>query len=379
MKTWPLPALSLDLAIERQFAFVSAITRHFGGAEFLAAGDMGLVPGIGRPVATAKAEAVLADFFEQEDAVLVRGAGTGAIRSALFSAFGPGSRIFVHSAPVYPTTKTSFEMMNITPVEADFNDHAAAVLSYQHSSAAGALIQLARQKPDDSWDYAALIPALKRAMPERPVISDDNYAVMKVPRTGCQCGADLSCFSMFKLLGPEGIGCVTGKRTFTEKIRSTHYSGGVQVQGCEAMEALRSIVYAPVAFAIQAKVCDEVVKRILCGEVKGVSDAFVVNAQSRVVIIELDEGLDAAAVIGKAGQFGATPYPVGSESRYEVAPLFYRVSGTFLKSDPSLSSRLIRINPMRAGADTVLDILRRSLENVNYVPPASAKIKPPSD
>jgi hypothetical protein len=36
-------------------------------------------------------------------------------------------------------------------------------------------------------------------------VTDDNYAVMKVPRIGCQCGADLSCFSLFKLLGPGGV------------------------------------------------------------------------------------------------------------------------------------------------------------------------------
>ena len=359
MKSFPLPSLSLTEAMEFQFALVDAITRHFSGTEFLNAGDLGLVYG-NRPRATEKTEAVLADFFGQEDAVLVRGAGTGAIRSALAAAFHSGDFIFVHKAPIYPTTKTSFQMMNLKVDEADFNDIPGALKAYRNSPAIGALVQLARQKPDDSCDYEGLIPVLKEVFPEKPLITDDNYAVMKVPKIGCQAGADLSCFSLFKLLGPAGIGCVTGKSNYIEKIRSFHYSGGVQVQGPEAMDALRSLVYTPVAFAIQAQVCDETVLRLCRGEVKGVKNAFVANAQSRVIIVEL-ENAAAKDVIERAEKFGAAVYPVGSESRYETAPLFYRVSGTYIESDPSLASGMLRINPMRAGASTIIDILRRSL------------------
>jgi hypothetical protein len=363
MKTFPLPALSLSEAVEQQFKLVAAITRHFSGTEFLSGGDRGLVPGLGRPRATEKTEAVLADYFGQEDAVLVRGAGTGSIRAALGAVFSPGDSVFVHAAPIYPTTKVSLNVMNLSSLEADFNDGSGAVAAYRDSPAAGALLQLARQKPDDSYDYTLLIPALKEVFPEKPVLTDDNYAVMKVPKIGCQTGADLSCFSLFKLLGPEGIGCVTGKKKYTETIRASHYSGGVQVQGPEAMEALRSLVYAPVALAIQAQVCDEVAERLCNGEVKGVKDAFVANAQSKVIILELDDA-KAPAIIKRAERYGAAPYPVGSESRYEITPLFYRVSGTFIKSNPSLASRMIRINPMRAGAETILNILRCSLEGV---------------
>ncbi|MCL2478128.1 MAG: aminotransferase class V-fold PLP-dependent enzyme, partial [Treponema sp.] len=327
MNTYPLPSLDLAAAIKLQYALVDAITRHFRGAEFLAGGDRGLVPGLGRPQATAKTEAVLADFFGQEDAVLVRGAGTGAIRSALAAAFRCSDRIFVHQAPVYPTTGTTFGLMNLSAEEADFNDIDATVQAYKKSSAAGALVQLSRQKPDDSYDYTILIPALKNMSPEKPIVTDDNYAAMKVHKIGCQVGADLSCFSLFKLLGPEGIGCVTGKHFYTGKIRATMYSGGVQVQGPEAVEALRSLVYAPVALAIQAQVCDEAAERLNNGEVKGVKKAFTANAQSRVIIVELEEAR-APAVIEKAESYGAATYPVGSESRYEIAPLFYRVSGT---------------------------------------------------
>ncbi|MCL2831798.1 MAG: aminotransferase class V-fold PLP-dependent enzyme [Treponema sp.] len=361
MKTFPLPALNLEEAVKRQFALVDAVTRHFKGAEFLAGGDRGLAAGLGRPAATQKTEEVLADFFEQQDAVLVRGAGTGSIRSALAAAFNCGDSILVHNAPVYPTTKASMQMMGLKTTETDFNDIPKAAFDYKDSPASGALVQLARQKPGDSCDYTRLIPALKKISAQKPIITDDNYAVMRVPKIGCQAGADLSCFSLFKLLGPEGIGCVVGKHDLIQKIRAAHYSGGVQVQGPEAMEALRSLVYTPVALAIQAQVCEETVRRLCGGEVKGVKDAFVVNAQSRVIIAELADD-NAAAVIEKAAIFGAAPYPVGAESRYEITPLFYRVSGTFLENDPGLASRMIRINPMRAGADTIISILRKALD-----------------
>jgi hypothetical protein len=360
MRTFPLPALTLDEAVKKQFALVKAITGHFTGTEFLSAGDLGLVPGLGRPRSTAAAEAVLAEFFGQEDAVLLRGAGSGSIREALQSAFVPASLVFIHSAPPYPTTETSFKALGLKTMAADFNHPGDAAAAYKSSGAAGALVQLARQKPDDSYDYEELIAAFKAALPDKPLISDDNYAVMKVPRIGCEAGADLSCFSLFKLLGPEGIGCVAGKKVYVEKIRGGHYSGGLQVQGHEALEALRSLVYAPVALAIQAEVCDEVAGRLCSGEVPGVRDAFVVNAQSRVIIVELEKP-DAPEVLKRAEGLGAAPYPVGAESRYEVTPLFYRVSGTFLKDDPSRASRMLRINPMRSGAATVLDILRRAI------------------
>jgi len=42
--------------------------------------------------------------------------------------------------------------------------------------------------------------------------------------------------------------------------------------------------------------------------------------------------------------------------------MFYRVSGTFRAADKTLEARMIRINPMRSGADTIIRILRQALE-----------------
>ena len=222
-------------------------------------------------------------------------------------------------------------------------------------------MQFSRQKIDDSYDIATVITSIKQA--GVPVLTDDNYVVMKSAAIGAQCGADLSAFSLFKLLGPEGIGCIVGKREYVDKIIAVNYSGGGQVQGHEAMDALRSLVYAPVALAIQAMVGEEVVSRLCAGQVAGVKRAFIANAQSRVIIVELDQPV-ASAAIAAAEKLGAAPYPVGAESRYEIAPMFYRVSGTFRASIADADSRLIRINPMRSGADTVLRILTDALLQV---------------
>ena len=69
-----------------------------------------------------------------------------------------------------------------------------------------------------------------------------------------------------------------------------------------------------------------------------------------------------------AARFGAAPYPVGSNSRYEIAPLFYRMSSSALDDAPELADWAVRINPMRAGADLVVDILRRSLAGLGDRP-----------
>ena len=44
--------------------------------------------------------------------------------------------------------------------------------------------------------------------------------------------------------------------------------------------------------------------------------------------------------------------------------MMYRVSGTFRAADPTLEKRMIRVNPMRSGADTIIRILKSAIEDV---------------
>ena len=338
-KTYPLQSLTVEEAAKFQFRIVDCITRELSGREMVTRGDLGVVCGKNKPVITQKAEAVIANIFGTEACMLVRGAGSGAIRLGLHAILNSGDMILVHKAPIYDTTQTSLDMMGIYKAEADFHD-------------AGEIHKIMEEKPE--------IKAVKRVRPV-PVLTDDNYAALKVPQIGVQCGADLSCFSSFKLLGPEGVGIIVGKQCYIERLIQENYSGGMQVQGHEALDVLRGMVYAPVALALEAQVSEECVRRLNEGEIPEVRRAFLANAQSKVILVEFRKEI-AKRVLKEAEALGAAPYPVGCESKYEMVPLFYRISGTFRKADPALEERMIRINPLRAGSDTVMRIIKESIE-----------------
>lgn len=363
MKTYPLESLSIEEAVQLQHKVVDCITREFGGHEILSRGDLGVVPGIQKPSFTRKAEKAIASVFGAEDCLMVRGAGTGAIRMALYSMIKAGEKVLVHDAPVYTTTKTTLDMMGLTEVKADFNDIGSLKKTIaENPDIKAAIVQYTRQQPEDRYDMGDVIRAIKDSG-DIPIVTDDNYAAMKVRSLGCQLGADLTCFSAFKLLGPEGVGCIVGKRGYIEMLSALQYSGGSQVQGFEALEVLRGFTYAPVALAIQAGVIHEAADRLNSGEIEGIQSAYIANAQSKVLLVELKEPI-AKRVLEEAEKLGAAPNPVGAESKYEISPMFYRVSGTFLNGDPTLADRMIRINPMRSGTDTVLRILKEAMERV---------------
>lgn len=363
IQTWPLHSIGLAEAKQLQFKIIDIITRHFRGDEILSLGDLGVVPGLGKPVYTKKAEAVFAQVFDAEAALFVRGSGTGALRWGLTAILQPGGCLLVHNAPIYPTTKVSVETMGLTVVTADFNDPQSIeeTVAAHRDAIQGVLVQQTRQKIDDRYHFETVIRHLKQLMPNVPILTDDNYAALKVDKIGCQAGADIATFSCFKILGPEGVGVLLGKKSYIDKVAKWQYSGGSQVQGHEAMAALRGLTYAPVSLAIQSEVGDEVVARLNSGEVKGIRRAFLANAQSKVLLVEFEKPI-AAEILAITPSLGAASHPVGSESIYEFVPMIYRVSGTFREQDPTLEQRLVRINPMRSGADTIIRILQKALE-----------------
>lgn len=310
MHTYPLQSISTEEAMALQFKVVDSITREFAGHEILTRGDLGVVPGLNKPVTTKKAEAVIARVFDAEAAMLVRGAGTDAIADALFSVIRSGETLLVHTSPVYSTTQTTLTRQGINTVTADFNDlEEIRRVMQQHPEIRAALVQYTRQSMQDSYDMEQVIRTIKSCRPI-PVVTDDNYAVMKVSKIGTQCGADLSCFSTFKLLGPEGVGCIVGKKCYIEELVRYNYSGGSQVQGHEALDVLRGLTYAPVALSIQARVNDRLVERLLAGELPGIKDAFLANAQSKVLLVEFEEPI-AEQVLAEAEKLGRRPIPSG--------------------------------------------------------------------
>ncbi|MGW4035820.1 aminotransferase class V-fold PLP-dependent enzyme [Streptomyces sp. NPDC004778] len=360
-ETFPLPTVGLEDAVARQFRLLEATAAHFEGDQLFSA-DAGIVPHLGRPRTTARVEAVLADFFGAEDAAFVQGAGTGAIRAALTGALREGEELLIHRAPVYRSTEVTLRGLGVRTVEADFNDLDALREALASGRFRWAYVQHTRQRLGDSYDPAEVIAAC-RAAGVRTVV-DDNYAVLRTPAAGVEMGADASCFSLFKLHGPEGVGLVTGARDLVARVRGDNYSGGGQVQGHQALDALRALTHVPVVWAVQSRVGAEVAERLAAGEVEGVAQVRIANAQDRCLLVRLDRPV-AARLPAVAARFGAAPYPVGSNSRYEIAPLFYRMSSSALDDAPELADWTVRINPMRAGADLVIDILRRSLAALN--------------
>lgn len=361
MKTWPLQSLTMEQAQHKQFQLVDIICRHFPGSDFLSGGDFGLVPGLNQPQMTQRVEAVIADFFSAPAAVLVQGAGTGAIRSGLAALLKAGDSLLIHDAPLYPTTAVIAEQMGLRLIRADFNQLDEVSKAIELHRPRAALIQHTRQKLDDAYSLHEVIGCFNHY--GLPSLTDDNYAVMKVERIGNECGATLSTFSCFKLFGPPGVGVVVGDKDAVSAVRKSMYSGGSQVQGGQAMEALRGLVFAPVMHAVQAQVNDSLVEELKGGAIPQVKRAFIANAQSKVLLVEFHRPI-AQQVLDAAHRLGALPYPVGAESKYEIPPLFYRVSGTFRQSDPTLEDRMIRINPNRSGVQTVLRILRESCSDL---------------
>ncbi|MDQ1627182.1 MAG: hypothetical protein QOI54_926 [Actinomycetota bacterium] len=357
--TYPLRAPTLDDARATQFRLMDCVCSHFDGAQLLQA-DYGNVPGLGRPETTARVERVLADFFGTEACALVQGAGTGSIRAMLGAALRPTERLLVHAGPPYATTRTSFSAMGLDLVQVDYNDPTALAARLKHlDGVEWAYLQHPRHDLEDSYDPAEVIDQLRAA--GLRVLTDENYTVFKVYKIGAELGADGSAFSLFKMLGPEGLGCVVGSADLVNRIHADNYSGGGQVQGPQAMDGLRSLVMAPVLWAVQAQVVDEVAARLAAGEVPGIAGAKIVNAQDRMILV-LTEAPIAQRVVELSQQFGGQNYPVGANSRYEMAPFIYRLSGANLEARPDLAEYAIRVNPVRAGADLVLSILRRSIE-----------------
>ena len=362
MKVFPLHQMNLEEAKQKQFEFVDAICREFSGYDVLSLGDLGVRQPLNKPQQTEKVERVLASFFHTEKALLVTGAGTGAIRFGLTSILPANGTVLVHKAPIYPTTLNTLKGLNAQIIEADYNDLQDIRDVLKDNKIDCAIFQYTRQKPNDSYDMREVIDTIKSCK-DIPVLTDDNYAAMKVPSVGAELGADLSAFSAFKLLGPEGVGIIVGKAKYIDLIDQQNYSGGGKVQGWQAMEILCSLVYTPVALAIQAEENEKIVSELIESNIPEIKDVFLANSQSKVLLVEFHEEI-AEQVLREAEKLGAAPHPVGSESKYEVVPMFYRVSGTFRKYDPKFEKSMIRINAMRAGSNTVIRILKESIKRV---------------
>jgi len=361
-----IPTMTVKEAQQLQFKLTDCMSRHFTGDQFLSLGDLGIAPRFNKPEQTVRVEAVLADFFGAEMASLVRGAGTGAIRNILSQLMTAGDCMFIHTAPIYTTTQDTIRMLGLHTKQVDYNDlHAVKEAVSKDNDCEVFYIQHARQQPTDTYDLKTVIQTVKKTRPDLPIVVDDNYCALKAYGMGVEFGADYSTFSGFKVLGPEGIGVVVGKKEGIDLLEKRNYSGGGQVQGHEAMDLLRMMTFAPVSLATQNEQVEDICRQLNEGAIEGIDSAYMVNAQSKVIIVELKDPI-ASEVIRQSNALGAATHPVGAESRYEIIPMIYRVSGSFIAAEPRLKTYGIRINPMKSGSATVLNILDRAIKAVNH-------------
>ena len=374
--------MSLDAAMAAQFKLVD-IAQQVMGSDVVFTEDYGQVRelatvgfgGGGRPRATARVEEVLARYFDACAAVLVPGAGTGAIRAMLNASTAPGSRILLHDAHPYKTTLPAMRHMGLDIAYADFNDTAALERSLRQRPPATVYLQHVPQQLGDRYDVGQTIELIQAvAEPTVRIIVDDNYAGMRAARIGVQLGADASALSLFKLLAPDPIGVVLAGADTVAQIRRDQSSAGCQVQGPQAMAALRALVMAPVALAVQDAAVTAAVaqinERIAAGSLPFVARAYAAQPGVRCVVLVFDRPV-AVPFLESAWRNGSPSQSVGEEAPFEFLPLFTYLTSTFLKAVPGLEHWAIRINPLRGGPGTILRVLEAALADPAFLEAAN--------
>lgn len=368
--------MTLEQAIDAQHRLVDAAQLVFGSDDVFWE-DVGQVRALatvgfgggGRPRTTADVEKVLASYFGVEDVVLVHGAGTGSIRAMLNAGVAPGSPIVLHSAHPYKTTLPSMRHMGLEIHQVDFNDPETLRGELRRLRPKALYVQHVPQALGDVHEIDETIALARGELGDSvKVLVDDNYAVMRSRRIGVQMGADASAFSLFKLLAPDPIGAVAGPSEMVGSIRRDLSSAGCQVQGPQAMAALRMLVYAPVALALQNRTVLEATDRInaaiAAGEMPLLRRAVAGQPGIRSIVLVTEEPI-AEQLVRSAWANGSPSQSVGEEAQHEIVPLFTYLTSTFLKSTPGLERHALRVNPFRSGPDTVMRVLRAALADPN--------------
>jgi hypothetical protein len=287
----------------------------------------------------------------------------------------PGSRILVHDAHPYKTTLPAMAHMGLQVAYVDFNDGAALECSLRDQAPETVYIQHVPQQLGDDYGIPETIALVRQNSGDGVrILVDDNYAVMRSPRIGVQFGANASALSLFKLLSPHPIGAVLADSGSVGQIRRDLSSAGCQIQGPQAMAALRALVFAPVTLAVQNAAVHETVEIINAGlgsaEYPYVAGAFAAQPGIRCIVLLFDRPI-AEEFLRSAWRNGSPSQSVGEEAQFEFLPLFTYLTSTFLKASPGLEKFAVRINPMRGGAETVLRVLRAALSDRDFQAAAS--------
>ena len=112
---------------------------------------------------------------------------------------------------------------------------------------------------------------------------------------------------LLQAIWARGRWCGGSDADVISRIRATLYSGGSQIQGVQALEVLRGLVFAPVMHAVQAGVSERLLALLNGGAVAEVKSAVIANAQSKVLIVEFHQPIAARAGRGAETRCLALP------------------------------------------------------------------------
>lgn len=376
IKTHPLKQMTLEEAVQMQFKLVDIIGKYFNGKELVRAGDFGhpridvikegvLTSTWCHPEYTIKVEKVLAEFFGAKEATLVWGGGSGAFHRLFIGALNPGDKIILDDTNPYPTVFPPIRAMDLRIVRVDMDNPNELKKAIDEKTKA---VWITHANFLKDYYAADVISVIKSTEYDPLIMVDENYVAMRVDKIGIQLGADISTFSLYKLLGPANVGVILGAEGKGAKVveqirRDDVSSAGLMVQGPDAMGCLKHIALAPVMLAIHKNVVDEICERLNKGEVNGVDWAVSFSAPSLTAYVKLKEPI-AKKVYEVAPKYGSYDRPIGAEGIDEITfRISYHVENPPEKLRKYLPNNYcITLRPYRAGPATCLNALRKCIE-----------------
>ncbi len=136
-----------------------------------------------------------------------------------------------------------------------------------------------------------------------------------------------------------------------------------EIQGAQALEVLRGLVFAPVMHAVQAGVSERLLALLNGGAVPEVKSAVIANAQSKVLIVEFHQPI-AARVLEEAQKRMPCLTRWVQSRNMKSRRSFIAFPRNFRQANPRSEHCAIRINANRSGEETVLRILRESIASI---------------
>ena len=183
-----------------------------------------------------------------------------------------GDPLLIHRAPVYRTTARHPARPGRAGRRGGLQRSAGAARGARVGAVSAGRTSSTPGSASPTPTTRATVLAACRAAGVRTVV-DDNYAVLRVPGVRGRAGRRRLLLLAVQAARPGGRRRRRrARRTWWSGCARDNYSGGGQVQGHQALDALRALTHVPVMWAVQSRVAAEVAGRLAAGEVPGVAE-----------------------------------------------------------------------------------------------------------